>query len=45
MALAHDLSSSKPAWTIQSLVRPHWLNTLAATVNRFTGGTTESDIL
>jgi hypothetical protein len=28
-----------------SLVREHWRNSLAATVNRFTGGTTESDIL
>jgi len=28
-----------------SLVREHWRNALAAAVNRFTGGTTESDIL
>src|SRR5262245_27163439 len=38
MALAHDLSTARPAWTIQSLVRPHWRNAVAARVNRFTGG-------
>ena len=30
--------SIKPARTIQSLVRPHWRNARAVTVNRFTGG-------
>jgi hypothetical protein len=32
-------SPSKAAWTIQSLVRRHWLNAVAAHVNWFTGGT------
>jgi hypothetical protein len=34
MILLHQTSER----TIQSLVRPHWLNTLTATVNGFTGG-------
>jgi hypothetical protein len=34
--VAHALLQFKPARTIQSLVRLHWLNALAATVNRFT---------
>jgi hypothetical protein len=37
--------SIQAARTIPSLVRAHWLNALFAAVNRFTGGTTESDIL
>ena len=35
----HDLSPSRPAWTIQSLVRAHWLNFLGGTVSSLTVGT------
>jgi hypothetical protein len=43
IALAHDLlhpgSADHP-----SLVRPYWRNPVGGAVNRFTDGTTESDI-
>ena len=38
VSLAHDLLL-KPANGPSVAVRPHWRNALAATVNRFTGGT------